>query len=91
VIIGTGGRADLFSFPDEIGQDSHFPLPRAAPIRRLMETTPAASRGIRPEFVNPHITKSQLFEISGHLDWFADSMYPPMELSDGASTTTSSR
>ena len=36
------------------------------------------------EFVNsPHITKSQLFEISGHLDWFADGMYPPMELDGG--------
>ena len=36
------------------------------------------------EFVNsPHITKSHLFEISGHLDWFADGMYPPMELDGG--------
>jgi len=36
------------------------------------------------EFVNsPHITKSELFETSGHLEWFAESMYPPMELDDG--------
>ena len=35
------------------------------------------------EFVNtPHITKAQLFEISGHLDWYADGMYPPMHLDE---------
>ena len=33
------------------------------------------------EFVNtPHITKADLFETSGHLDWYADGMFPPMEL-----------
>ena len=32
---------------------------------------------------SPHITKAELFETSGHLDWFADAMYPPMELDDG--------
>jgi threonyl-tRNA synthetase len=36
------------------------------------------------EFVNsPHITKAELFETSGHLEWFAEGMYPPMELDDG--------
>jgi len=36
------------------------------------------------EFVyTPHITKEQLFQISGHLDWFADGMYPPMQLDQG--------
>lgn len=54
------------------------------------------------EFVNtPHVTKSTLFELSGHLDWYADGMFPPMHLDaeyddDGTSanparTTTSSR
>src|SRR5439155_1173446 len=37
------------------------------------------------DFVNtPHITKAQLFETSGHLEWFADGMFPPMELDGGA-------
>ena len=43
------------------------------------------------QFVNsPHITKESLFQTSGHLDWFAEGMFPPMEL-DGGRTTTSSR
>jgi threonyl-tRNA synthetase len=80
-----GAELDLFSFPDEIGSGLAIFHPKGGTIRRLMEDY---SRQCHVEsgyeFVNsPHITKSQLFEISGHLDWFADSMYPPMELDGG--------
>ena len=44
----------------------------------------SATRTAGYEFVNsPHITKASLFETSGHLDWFADGMFPPMELDGG--------
>ena len=54
-------------------------------MRRVMEDD-SRSRHVAGnyEFVNsPHITKAELFETSGHLEWFADAMYPPMELDDG--------
>jgi threonyl-tRNA synthetase len=80
-----GAELDLFSFPDEIGPGLAIFHPKGGTIRRLMEDY-SRQRHVESgyEFVNsPHITKSQLFEISGHLDWFADSMYPPMELDGG--------
>ena len=80
-----GAELDLFSFPDEIGPGLAIFHPKGGTIRRLMEDY-SRQRHVEAgyEFVNsPHITKSQLFEISGHLDWFADSMYPPMELDGG--------
>jgi threonyl-tRNA synthetase len=80
-----GAELDLFSFPDEIGSGLPVFHPKGGTVRRIMEDH---SRGRHAaagyEFVNsPHITKSHLFEISGHLDWFADSMYPAMELDGG--------
>src|SRR5829696_613114 len=80
-----GQELDLFSFPDEIGSGLAVFHPKGGAIRRVMEDY---SRRRHEEagyqFVNsPHITKSHLFEISGHLDWFADGMYPPMELDGG--------
>ena len=80
-----GVELDLFSFPDEIGSGLAVFHPRGGLIRKLMEDY---SRQRHEEagyqFVNsPHITKSQLFEISGHLDWFAEGMYPPMDLDEG--------
>ncbi len=58
---------------------------RAGIIRRLMEDySRRRHEEAGYEFVNtPHITKAELFEISGHLDWYADGMYPPMELDGG--------
>jgi len=80
-----GAELDLFSFPDEIGSGLAVFHPKGGTVRRLMEDYSRqrhAESGY--EFVySPHITKSDLFEISGHLDWFADSMYPPMELDGG--------
>ena len=80
-----GAQMDLFSFPDELGSGLAVFHPRGGTIRRVMEDY-SRQRHVEAdyEFVyTPHVTKSDLFEISGHLDWFADGMYPPMELDDG--------
>src|SRR6266516_125932 len=77
-----GADLDLFSFPPEIGSGLPVYHPKGGIIRRVMEDY-SRRRHIEAgyEFVNtPHITKSDLFETSGHLEWYADSMYPPMEL-----------
>ncbi|WP_214111050.1 threonine--tRNA ligase [Acrocarpospora catenulata] len=77
-----GAELDLFSFPDELGSGLPVFHPKGGTIRRVMEDY---SRRKHEEagysFVNtPHITKEQLYKISGHLDWYADGMFPPMEL-----------
>ena len=77
-----GAELDLFSFPDEIGSGLAVFHPKGGIIRREME---AYSRGRHEqagyEFVNtPHITKAHLFETSGHLPYYAETMFPPMEL-----------
>ncbi|WP_041939653.1 MULTISPECIES: threonine--tRNA ligase [Frankia] len=80
-----GAELDLFSFPTEIGPGLAVFHPKGGAIRTAMEDY-ARRRHIEAgySFVNtPHITKSDLYEISGHLDWFADGMYPPMELDGG--------
>ena len=80
-----GAELDLFSFPEEIGSGLAVFHPKGGTIRRLMEEY-SRQRHVESgyDFVNsPHITKSALFEQSGHLDWFADGMYPPMELDGG--------
>jgi threonyl-tRNA synthetase len=77
-----GAELDLFSFPPEIGSGLPVFHPKGGTIRRLMEDYSRrrhAEAGY--EFVNtPHITRAELFETSGHLGWYAESMYPPMEL-----------
>jgi threonyl-tRNA synthetase len=80
-----GAELDLFSFPDEIGPGLAVFHPKGGTIRRVMEDySRRRHEEAGYEFVNsPHITKSHLFEISGHLDWFAEAMYPPMELDGG--------
>ena len=80
-----GAELDLFSFPEEIGSGLAVFHPKGGTVRRLMEEY-SRQRHVAAgyEFVNtPHITKAELFETSGHLDWFADGMYPPMELDGG--------
>ena len=80
-----GAELDLFSFPEEIGSGLAVFHPKGGTIRRLMEDY-SRQRHVEAgyDFVNsPHITKSHLFEVSGHLDWFAEGMYPPMELDGG--------
>jgi threonyl-tRNA synthetase len=77
-----GVDLDLFSFPDEIGSGLAVFHPRGGIMRRVMEDySRVRHEQAGYEFVySPHITKSTLFETSGHLDWYADGMYPPMEL-----------
>jgi threonyl-tRNA synthetase len=77
-----GRDLDLFSFPDEIGSGLAVFHPKGGVLRKEMEDY-SRRRHVESgyEFVNtPHITKGQLFETSGHLDWYADGMYPPMQL-----------
>ena len=75
-----GAELDLFSFPEEIGSGLAIFHPKGGAIRMAMEDY---SRKRHEEegyqFVySPHITKAALFEKSGHLQWYADGMYPPM-------------
>jgi threonyl-tRNA synthetase len=81
-----GAELDLFSFPAEIGSGLPVFHPKGGVIRRVMEDySRRRHEEAGYEFVNtPHITKSALFETSGHLEWYADGMYPPMEM-EGAS------
>jgi threonyl-tRNA synthetase len=77
-----GAELDLFSFPTEIGSGLPVFHPKGGAIRRVMEDySRRRHEEAGYEFVTtPHITKSTLFETSGHLDWYADGMYPPMEM-----------
>jgi len=77
-----GAELDLFSFPTEIGSGLPVFHPKGGIIRRVLEDY-SRQRHVEAgyEFVNtPHITKSELFETSGHLQWYAEGMFPPMEL-----------
>jgi threonyl-tRNA synthetase len=77
-----GQELDLFSFPDELGSGLPVFHPKGGVLRRVMEDY-SRQRHIEAgyEFVyTPHITKAQLFETSGHLEWFAESMYAPMHM-----------
>ncbi len=80
-----GAELDLFSFPSEIGSGLAVFHPKGGVVRRVMEDY---SRRRHEEggyqFVNtPHITKGDLFEVSGHLGWYRDDMFPPMEVDGG--------
>ena len=77
-----GTELDLFSFPDEIGSGLVVFHPKGGIVRRELEDY-SRRKHIEAgyEFVNtPHITKAQLFHTSGHLDWYADGMFPPMHV-----------
>ncbi|HEY6739798.1 MAG TPA: threonine--tRNA ligase [Actinopolymorphaceae bacterium] len=80
-----GVELDLFSFPEEIGSGLAIWHPKGGAIRRVMEEySRKRHEAAGYEFVyTPHLTKEGLFETSGHLGWYADSMYPPMELDEG--------
>jgi len=77
-----GSELDLFSFPEEVGSGLAVFHPKGGIVRRVMEDySRKRHEEAGYEFVNtPHITKAALFEKSGHLDWYADGMYPPMHL-----------
>nr|WP_313822327.1 threonine--tRNA ligase [Citricoccus sp.] len=79
-----GAEMDLFSFPDELGSGLPVFHPRGGIIRKEMEDY-SRQRHTEAgyEFVyTPHITKQHLYEISGHLDWYADGMFPPMQIDE---------
>jgi threonyl-tRNA synthetase len=77
-----GAELDLFSFPDELGSGLAVFHPKGGTVRRVMEDySRRRHEQAGYEFVNtPHITKGRLYEISGHLDWYRDGMFPPMHL-----------
>ena len=80
-----GAELDLFSFPVEIGPGLAVFHPKGGTMRRILEEY-SRRRHVEGgyEFVyTPHISKAELFEISGHLQWYAEGMYPPMELDEG--------
>ncbi|MFE6102699.1 threonine--tRNA ligase [Streptomyces laurentii] len=80
-----GNELDLFSIPDEIGSGLAVFHPKGGIIRRTMEDYSRRRHEEEGyEFVySPHATKGKLFEKSGHLDWYAEGMYPPMQLDEG--------
>ena len=86
-----GAELDLFSFPEEIGSGLPVFHPkggdRAARSWRTYSRRRHEAAGY--SFVNtPHITKANLFETSGHLQWFADGMFPPMLVDEGSGEGT---
>jgi|UniRef100_UPI0040494EF9 threonyl-tRNA synthetase len=79
-----GQELDLFSFPEEIGSGLAVFHPKGGVVRRAMEDYSRKRHEDEGyEFVySPHITKAALFETSGHLEWYAEGMYPPMILDE---------
>ena len=79
-----GNELDLFSFPDEIGSGLPVFHPRGGIVRKEMEDySRRRHTEAGYEFVyTPHITKQHLYETSGHLDWYADGMFPPMQMDE---------
>jgi threonyl-tRNA synthetase len=79
-----GTELDLFSFPEEIGSGLAVFHPKGGIVRRAMEDYSRARHEDEGyEFVySPHLTKAALFETSGHLQWYAEGMYPPMILDE---------
>jgi threonyl-tRNA synthetase len=80
-----GPELELFSFPSEIGSGLAVFHPKGGTVRRVMEDySRACHEQAGYEFVtSPHIAKEDLFQTSGHLEWFAEGMFPPMELDEG--------
>ncbi len=77
-----GTELDLYSFPDELGSGLPVFHPKGGVLKRVMEDY-ARQRHIEEGFLyvgTPHITKEGLFHTSGHLPYYADTMFPPMEL-----------
>ncbi|WP_455834572.1 threonine--tRNA ligase [Pseudarthrobacter siccitolerans] len=79
-----GSELDLFSFPDELGSGLPVFHPKGGTIRKEMEDY-SRQRHVEAgyEFVyTPHITKGHLYEVSGHLDWYKDGMFPAMRVDE---------
>ncbi len=79
-----GAELDLFSFPEEIGSGLAVFHPRGGIIRKVMEDySRQRHEQSGYEFVySPHVTKANLFQTSGHLEWYAEGMFPPLQLDE---------
>jgi threonyl-tRNA synthetase len=80
-----GTELDLFSFPSELGSGLAIWHPRGALVRTVMEDYSRRTHlGHGYDIVStPHIARSHLWETSGHLSFYAEGMYPAMELDEG--------
>lgn len=79
-----GAELDLFSFPDEIGSGLAVFHPKGGIIRAEIENymrERLLANGYELVYT-PHITKGQLFETSGHLQWYEEGMFPAMHLDE---------
>ena len=75
---------DLLSFPSELGGGLAVWHPKGAIVRKLMEDYSRARHDREYQFVyTPHLANANLFATSGHLDFYKDGMYPPMEMDNG--------
>ena len=76
---------DLLSFPQQLGGGLAVWHPKGAIVRKLMEDySRARHQAGGYQFVfTPHLSNANLFQTSGHLDFYADGMYPPMEMDNG--------
>jgi len=81
-----GNELDLFSFPEELGGGLAVWHPKGAAVRRILEdfARDEHDAGGYQLVFTPHLAKSVLWETSGHLGFYADGMYPPMELDNGS-------
>ncbi len=81
-----GAELDLFSFSPEVGSGLALYHPKGGLVRKLMEdySRDEHEAGGYSFVYTPHLAKSALFEKSGHLEWYAEGMYPPMQLDEGA-------
>ena len=79
-----GVELDLFSFPEEIGSGLPVFHPKGGVIRRVMEDySRKRHEQAGYEFVYaPHISKADLFDVSGHLSWYREGMFPPMHVDE---------
>ncbi len=81
----VGPELDLFSFPRELGSGLIVWHPKGGAVRKIIEDH---SRRLHEEFgfdfvFSPHLAKSDLWHTSGHLDYYAESMYPGIEMDAG--------
>ncbi|MCB0957165.1 MAG: threonine--tRNA ligase, partial [Ilumatobacter sp.] len=76
---------DLLSFPTELGGGLAVWHPKGAIVRKLMEdySRQRHQDGDYQFVFTPHLANAKLFETSGHLEWYKDGMYPPMEMDNG--------
>ena len=76
---------DLLSFPSELGGGLAVWHPKGSQIRKLMEdySRKRHEEGGYKFVYSPHIANAELFRTSGHLDFYAEGMYPPMEMDNG--------